>query len=178
MLKKTLAAVVLAFAAVVAAPIAANAAGYVPSGNVTVTGSTTANGTDSVSFGTGSFTGGESVTFSVTGSGTATISSFHAATVSLTKTATSSGSVTANVKLPANATGTYTLTATGQTSGNVGTAALSVVPADTGTAAAVGLAHTGSTLPMLLIWIAGGAVALGLALYLVLGLARRQRARA
>jgi hypothetical protein len=176
MLKKTLAAAVLAFVAVVATPIAANAAGYVPSGNVTVSGPTTPGGTNAVSFADGSFTGGETVTFTVTGSGTATISAFHAATVSATKVATASGAVTANVKLPANATGTYTLTATGQTSGNIGTAALTVVPADPSTAAA--LPHTGSTLPMLLIWIAGGAVALGLALFLVLGLARRQRARA
>jgi phage tail sheath gpL-like len=176
MLKKTLAIAALAFLAVVGTPLAANAAGYVPSSNVTVSGTVTAGGTVTVSFAAGSFTSGETVSFSVTGSGTATISAFRAATVTATKVATSSGAVSANVTLPANATGTYTLTATGLTSGNIGTAALTVVPADPGTAAA--LPHTGSTLPMLLIWIAGGAVALGLALYLVLGLVRRQRARA
>ena len=176
MLKKFFVAVVLALVAIVSAPLAANAAGYVPSSNITVTGSATPGGTVVVSFSSGSFNGGEDVSFSVTGSGSATISAFHAATVSATKVASASGSVSANVRLPSDATGTYTLTAVGLSSGNIGTAAFTVVPADAGSSG--GLAYTGSTLPMLLIWGAGGALVLGLALFLVLGLARRQRARA
>lgn len=183
MLKKTLAAVVLAFVALVATPLAANAADpYVPNNNVTVNGEVVAGGTVTVTFGPGSFSGSENVAFQVTGYGTVTLSAFKAATVTATKQATPAGAVSENVTLPTDAQGTYTLTATGITSGAVGTATLTVVPAAVAGApvAAVGqnLAHTGSTLPMLLIWTAGGAVVLGLALVVVLGLVRRQRANA
>ncbi len=172
MLKKTFAIIAVAFVAVFTAPLAANAAGYVPSSSVTVSGSVTPGGTVTVSFASGSFAANESVGFSVTGNGTATLSMFRAATVTTTKVASATGAVSVNVTLPANASGTYTLTATGVTSGNIGTASLTVVPADAGRS----LARTGSTLPMLLIWTAGGAGVLGIALFVVLGLVRRQRA--
>lgn len=184
MFKKTLAAIVLSLVAVVAIPTAANAAGYVPSGDVSVSGSATPGGTDTVSFGAGSFNGSENVSFSVTGNGTATLSTFRAATVTLTKQASASGAVSVNVTLPSNASGTYTVTATGLTSGNVGTAAITVSPADSAVGGSSssnsgnGLADTGSTVPMLLIWGAAGAIILGFALFFVRGLVRRQRARA
>lgn len=184
MLRKTLAAVALAFAALVATPLAANAAGYAPNSNVTVNGPVVAGGTVIVNFGPGSFAGSENVSFQVTGYGTVTLSAFKAATVTATKQATPAGAVSESVTLPTDARGTYTLTATGLTSGAIGTASLTVVPTDvagTSPVASSGsgmLAHTGSTLPMLLIWTAGGAVALGLALFVVLGLVRRQRADA
>ena len=182
MFKKTLAAIVLSLVAVVAIPTAANAAGYVPSGNVSVSGSATPGGTDTVSFGAGSFNGSENVSFSVTGNGTATLSTFRAATVSLTKQASASGAVSVNVTLPSNASGTYTVTATGLTSGNVGTASITVSPADSAVGGSSnsgnGLADTGSTVPMLLVWGAAGAIILGFALFFVRGLVRRQRARA
>ena len=183
MFKKTLAAIVLSLVAVVAIPTAANAAGYVPSGDVSVSGSATPGGTDTVSFGAGSFTGSENVSFSVTGNGTPTLSTFRAATVTLTKQASASGAVSVNVTLPTNASGTYTLTATGLTSGNVGTASITVSPADSAVGGSSsnsgnGLADTGSTVPMLLIWGAAGAIILGFALFFVRGLVRRQRARA
>lgn len=178
-MKKIIAAAMLVVVGVFAAPAVANAAGYVPSSDVAVSGPVTPGSTDSVGFAAGSFTPNESVTYSVTGEGRATLSA-ATATVSLTKTASASGAASVNVTLPQGATGTYSLTATGLTSGNVATAALTVVPADTASAngSTGGLAFTGSTGAMLLLWSAGGAIALGVALMLVLALVRRQRSNA
>jgi hypothetical protein len=176
--KKTFAAIALTVLAVFAVPAAANAAGYVPSSDVAVSGTATPGGTVTVAFETG-FTAGESVSFAVTGAGSATLAVFKSATVSLTKTATASGAASVAVTLPAGATGTYTTTATGLTSGTVGTAAITVAAADSGAAASKsGLAETGYNAPMLLIWAAAGAVILGLALVFVLMFVRRQRATA
>ncbi|AMM20475.1 hypothetical protein AX769_10355 [Frondihabitans sp. PAMC 28766] len=166
----------LVLGAMFVAPAAANAAGYVPSSNVTVSGAVVAGGTDTVGFASGSFDPGENVTFSVTGAGRVQLAALAQQTVTLTKAATSTGADSVSVTLPAGASGTYTLTATGATSGNVATAALSVVPAD-GTAASTSgaLAFTGSTVSMLVVWSAAGAVALGIAFMIVLALVRRQR---
>jgi predicted aconitase with swiveling domain len=174
--KKSFAAILIAIAAVFAMPLAANAAGYVPAANVTVTDSTPAPGqTVTVNFANGSYTGGstsgEDVNVGVTGNGTATVAIVKAATVTITKAASATGSLSVAVTLPANATGTYTLTATGVTSGNVGTAVLTVTAADAG-----GLAATGADFPFLMVWTAGGALLLGVALLLVLTVVRRQRA--
>jgi hypothetical protein len=140
-----------------------------------VSGAATPGGTVNVAFESG-FTAGESVSFAVTGEGSATLAVFKAATVSLTKTATAGGAASVAVTLPAGATGTYTTTATGLTSGTVGTAALTVAAADAGSSKA--LASTGYDAPMLLIWAAAGALILGLALVVVLNIVRRQRATA
>jgi hypothetical protein len=170
--KKSFAAILIAIAAVFAMPLAANAAGYVPAANVTVSDSTPAPGqTVNVNFANGSYNNGENVSVGVTGNGTATVAIVKAATVTITKAASATGSLTVAVTLPANATGTYTLTATGVTSGNVGTAALTVTAADAG-----GLAATGADFPFLMVWTAGGALLLGVALLLVLTVVRRQRA--
>jgi hypothetical protein len=170
--KKSFAAILIAIAAVFAMPLAANAAGYVPAANVTVSDSTPAPGqTVNVNFANGSYTNGENVNVGVTGNGTATVAIVKAATVTITKAASATGSLTVAVTLPANATGTYTLTATGVTSGNVGTAVLTVTAADAG-----GLAATGADFPFLMVWTAGGALLLGVALLLVLTVVRRQRA--
>lgn len=176
-LKKIFAASALVVVAVFAAPVAANAAGYVPASDVVVSGPVTPGGTATVGFKAGSFAGGETVSFSVTGSGAATLAAVTT-TVTATKVATASGSVSEKVTLPVGATGTYSLTATGLTSGNVATAALTVVPADAGAASSGSgsLAFTGSTVSMLAVWGAAGAVALGIAFMVVLALVRRQRA--
>ena len=174
MFKKTFAVIALAALAVLAGPVAANAATpYVPNSNIAVTGSTTAGGTSVITFASGSFTGNggsENVAFQVSGSGTATLSAVHSAVVSLTKAATAGG-VVINVKLPAGATGTYTVTATGATSGIVGTASITVKAAD-------GLPFTGASVSPLIIWGTGGVLLLGIALLLVRGIVRRQRANA
>ncbi|WP_035880197.1 hypothetical protein, partial [Cryobacterium sp. MLB-32] len=173
--KKTFAAIALAVLAVFAVPAAANAAGYVPDSAITVNGAVVAGGTVAVTFDDDAFAAGEQVRFDVSGEGTATLSVFKAATASITKTATAQGAATVNVTLPTDATGTYTVTATGLTSNNVSTSALTITAADAG---AGDLAATGYATPVVLIWAAGGALLLGLALVVVLTLLRRQRATA
>ncbi|PZF59444.1 sortase [Curtobacterium sp. MCBD17_034] len=180
-MKKTIAALVLAGAAVMAAPMAANAEGYVPASNVSVSGSVVAGGTTIINFAPGSFADSENVTISVTGAGAVTIGALPTQTVTAVRQASATGSLNAPITLPRGASGTYEVTATGVTSGNIATTALTVVPAAaTGTGATVtatstGLAFTGSTVPTLLVWSAGGAVVLGGALVGVTAATRRQR---
>jgi hypothetical protein len=179
--KKTIAALALAVFAVFAVPTAANAA-YVPDDSVTVSDSTPAPGeTVVVAFADAAFAGSEEVSFAVTGEGPITLSVFKAAveTQTIVKTADADGSVSVNVKLPEDATGSYTVTATGLSSGNIGSATLTVSAADAGAAASKsGLAETGYNAPMLAIWAAAGALLLGIALVVVLTFVRRQRATA
>ena len=179
-MKKLIAAAALVVVGLFAVPTAANAAGYVPASNVSVSGPVAPGAAATVGFAAGSFVANETVSISVTGEGAATIAAVQ--TVTATKTASANGALSFTVTLPTNARGTYSVTATGLSSGNVGTAALTVVPADAGASAigngTGGLAFTGSTTPTLVIWGAGGAVALGAALLAVMGLARRQRAEA
>lgn len=182
MLKKALAVLTVAFVALVAAPSAANAA-YVPSSNITVTGDAVPGGTVTVNFAAGSFAPNETVSASVSGDTPVTLSAVKAAVVSqFTKQASATGAVSINVTLPTNASGTYTLTATGLTSGNVGTAAITVVPASVAnTSASVGnaggaaLAETGASLPMLMVWIGVGALILGVAAVTTVGFVRKRR---
>ncbi|TFD45353.1 hypothetical protein E3T55_18975 [Cryobacterium frigoriphilum] len=110
-----------------------------------------------------SFLSLEKVNFTVTGSGTATLSAVRAATVTFSKTADVTGSVAVTVTLPANATGSYTLTAVGATSGF---AQKDVVIGE--------LASTGFPVSSLLVWAAAGVLLLGLALVLVQTAARRR----
>jgi hypothetical protein len=124
MARKTFAVIAPAILAVFAVPAAANAAGYVPAGNVSLSGNAVPGGT-----------------------------------------------------------------ATGLTSGTVGTAAITVTAVDAGSGTvntgngtanngSGDLASTGYDAPVLLIWGAGGALLLGIALVVVLTAVRRQRATA
>lgn len=173
MFEKSLAAAALAVLAVFAVPAAANAAGYVPDSNVSVSGTVAPGGTVEVTFTEGSFTPGEEVSFALTGENadSATLATFKAGVTSrsLVTTATDDGAVALDVTLPTDASGTFTTTATGLTSGTVGTASLG---SDSD------LASTGYNTPMLAIWAAAGALLLGVALVVVLGVVRRQRASA
>lgn len=184
MLKKALAVLSFALLAFVAAPSAANAAGYVPNNNVTVTGDAVPGGTVTVNFAASSFAPNESVAVSVSGNTAVTLSVVKAAVLtSFTKQASSTGALSVNVTFPTNASGTYTLTATGLTSGNVGTASITIVPAAGGTVANSGttannLANTGATLPILMIWTGAGALILGIAVIGGLTVVRRQRRKA
>lgn len=184
-MKKLIAAVVLAGAALLATPAVANAAGYTPDSNVTVSGSAVAGGTASVNFSEGAFQDNETVNVQVTGAGAVTLGALPTTTVSKTYTAASDGSLVVKVTFPQGASGTYNLTATGATSGVVGFAAFTVAPADAAVVPAAGagagtgtdgtLAFTGSTVSALALWVAGGAVVLGGGLLLVRGSVRRQR---
>jgi hypothetical protein len=182
MLKKTLATAGIALAVIVATPFAANAAApYVAADNTVVSDSTPAPGQAVTVAFENSFLAGEGVRFSVTGEGAVTIAAIT--TASVTKTATAAGNVSAVVTPPANASGTYTVTATGLTSGTVGTAALTVVAANSPAGSngvnanngsnADNLASTGGNLPIAAIWIASGVLVLGIVLVAVVGIRRR-----
>ncbi|PZF13072.1 hypothetical protein [Curtobacterium sp. MCLR17_034] len=184
-MKKLIAAVVLAGAALLATPAVANAAGYTPDSDVSVSGSAVAGGTAAVSFTPGAFQDNETVNVQVTGAGAVTLGALPTTTVSKSYTAAADGSLVVKVTFPQGASGTYNLTATGATSGVVGFAAFTVAPADAAAVPAAGagagngtdgtLAFTGSTVSALALWVAGGAVVLGGGLLLVRGSVRRQR---
>lgn len=178
MAKKIFAALALVLMGFFALPLAANAAGYPPDGNVLISGNKTPGGVVHVEFSQGFFTGGESVHFTVDGAGTVSIAAFKAATVSTDKAANTNGSIAFDITLPANASGTYTVTGTGSQSGTTGSASFTVTAADAGgstaTNAGSGLADTGSTISMLAIWVASGLVLLGAAFVTVRVIVRRQ----
>ena len=181
-MKKLIAAVVLAGAALLATPAVANAAGYTPDSSVSVSGNYAAGGTAAVSFTPGAFQDNETVNVQVTGAGAVTLGALPTTTVSKSYTASSDGSLVVRVTFPAGASGTYNLTATGATSGVVGLASFTVAPADAAAAAASGsngtngtLAFTGGTISALALWVGGGAVLLGGGLLVVRGSVRRQR---
>jgi hypothetical protein len=179
MAKKILAIAAIAIAATFAVPTAAMAAGYVPPGNVSSSGgaSETPGGTDTITFSAGSFNNGETVTVSVTGDPVATLAVIG--TVTKTYTATATGGVSFNVIIPTTATASsvYSVVATGNTSGNVGTDRITVA-ASASTPVSSGLAFTGGTISMLVVWGGAGLLALGLALVIVMRVVRRQRANA
>ncbi|AIV39427.1 MULTISPECIES: hypothetical protein [unclassified Curtobacterium] len=181
-MKKLIAAAVLAGAAFIAIPTAANAAGYAPDSSVSVSGSYVAGGTANVSFTDGAFQNGETVNVQVTGAGAVTLGALPTTTVSKAYTASPTGALVVKVTFPAGASGTYNLTATGATSGVVGLASFTVAPGDT--AVTVGsngnsgtpgqLAFTGGTISTLGLWAAGGAIVLGGGLLVARKSVRRQ----
>lgn len=174
MIRKTLAALTLIVMGLFLAPGVASAA-YVPQGEVTVTGDASPGGVVTVSFSDGVFLANESVAFTVSGEGTATLAVVRAATVNLTKQASSTGSVSVNVTLPADASGTYSVTALGLESGRVVTASITVSAAggQSPDADGNGLADTGFGMSLAVVWGAAGIVALGAALIAVLAVTRR-----
>ena len=177
MFKKILAGAGIALVAFFAVPAAAQA-GYGADESISVAGDPQPGENVAVTFDE-YFQPGEDVSFSLTGENAtgATLAVFKAAvnTKSLTKAADASGTSVLNVTLPTNATGTYTVSAAGLTSGIVGTAAVTVVAADgagNGSGNGDGLAVTGGT-AITTIWIAGGALALGVALLLIRTMRRK-----
>ncbi|PZF57762.1 hypothetical protein DEJ23_06370 [Curtobacterium sp. MCSS17_008] len=185
-MKKLIAAALIAGAAFVAVPTAANAAtsGYAPETAGTVTGDFVAGGTAIVNFNDNVFAAGETVNVQVTGAGAVTLGALPTTTVSETYTADAEGGLTIRVTFPAGGSGTYNLTATGATSGTVGTAFFTIAPAAGGTGTTVGstgntgtpgeLAFTGGTISTLGLWAAGGAIVLGGGLLVVRKSVRRQ----
>ncbi|WP_420363712.1 hypothetical protein AABM26_05125 [Curtobacterium aetherium] len=183
-MKKIIAAVVLAGAALLATPAAANAAGYAPDSSVAVSGNYSAGGVANVSFTDGAFQNNETVNVQVTGAGAVTLGALPTTTVSKAYTASPTGALVVKVTFPQGASGTYNLTATGATSGVTGLASFTVAPADAAGVAGNGatgangtngsLAFTGSTVSTLALWVAGGAVVLGGGLLVVRGSVRRR----
>jgi len=183
-MKKLIAAALIAGAAFVAVPTAANAAGYAPESAGTVTGAPVAGGTVSANFAADVFAPNEPVRVQVTGAGAVTLGALPTTTVSKDYTANSDGSLSVRVTFPAGGSGTYNLTATGTTSGQVGTGFFTIVPAagGAGTVGSTGgtgtpgeLAFTGGTISTLGLWAAGGALVLGGGLLVVRKSVRRQR---
>ncbi|UOE44304.1 hypothetical protein [Agromyces larvae] len=165
MIRRILATIAVAAAALFAAPAAAQASeggtGYVGQGtNLTLTVG---------QVGTMTFTG-------LPPSTPSTATAPDAVTLAVLKAATASrptdASGTVSYQVSSNTPGTYTVTVTaGQ---YVATGTLTVVPADTA-GKTTGTAATGFDLPVLWIWIAVGAIVLGAALVLVLTTVRRSR---
>jgi hypothetical protein len=174
MFKKTLATAGIALVAFFAAPVAANAQyAPAPSDDAIVV---TPGGTTTVPF--AGFEPSEEVSFTLTGENgaAATLAVFRAAisSASTTKTASTEGTTSVAVTLPTNATGDYTLVATGETSNASATAVITAAAAVDGDDNGDGddLAVTGGT-ALTAIWIAGGALGLGVVLLLVRGLRRK-----
>ena len=177
MVKKVFAAVVLAILAIFSVPAAALAAGYVPDSAITVSGAVVPGGTVTISIPAGSFQPNEPVAFSISGTGSPTIAVVKAATASVTKNATPVGSSSVTVGLPSNAAGTYNGTATGLRSGNIVTWTLFVSSSSGGAASeSGGLPATGYQFPTVLLWASAGALLVGIALLVVLVMARRRHA--
>jgi hypothetical protein len=171
--RKIIAGTGIALVALFAAPAAAQAV-YGPDESIIVDGDPQPGETVVVTFDE-YFEGDELVSGQVSGNGQPTIAIFKAATDSVTKAA-DNGTVAFDVTLPTDATGTYTVTATGLSSGLVGTAAITVVAEDgSGDEDGDGLAVTGGT-ALTAIWIAGGALGLGIVLLLVRALRRNSNA--
>lgn len=182
-MKKYIAAIVLALAALIATPAAANAAGYVPTGGISISGDAVPGGVVVVTFSDGSFLPDEPVDVSVTGAGAVTLGALPTTTVDKRYTASSTGSLVVRVTLPQGASGTYTLTARGLDSGRTYTATFTVVPsAAAGAAGTSGgkgnLAFTGGTVSSLALWAAGGALLVGGGVLATRTAVRRQRAAA
>jgi hypothetical protein len=175
--RKIIAGTGIALVALFAAPAAAQAV-YGPDENIIVEGDAQPGETIEVTFDE-YFEGDEQVSGQVSGNGQPTIAIFKAATDSVVKTAVD-GTVSFDVTLPTDATGTYTVTATGLESGLVGTADITIVAEDgsgsgSGDEDGDGLAVTGGT-ALTAIWIAGGALGLGIVLLLVRALRRNSNA--
>ena len=170
MFKKVLATLALAVMAIFAVPAAANA--YGPNSNGTVVGPIIPGQSVTIVFGPNAFSGSSNVSFTVSGNSVVTLGAFKAATTSFTKVSEADGSIELIVGLPEDASGTYTVTGTDE-DGNIGTAAFTVPAADAGSSA--GLPNTGAEVPVLALWTAGGALALGAALIAVMTIVRRQR---
>ncbi|RWZ68624.1 hypothetical protein ELQ92_05340 [Labedella populi] len=177
MFKKFIAGAGIALVALFAAPAAAQAV-YAPEEDVIVSGEAQPGETLAVTFDE-VFTPGEQVSAQVSGNGQPTIAIFKAATDSVTKAAGADGTVVFDVTLPTDASGTYSVTATGLESGIIAAADITVVAADSGSGAGDdsgdGLAVTGGT-ALTAIWIAAGALGLGVVLLLVRTLRRNANA--
>ena len=176
MMKKVLAAVVLAILAIFSVPTFASAAQYVPTCSASVTGSQTPGGTVIASFCNGSFIPGENVSWAVSGNTGVTLGVFRAATVTLVKQASSGGASSVSVTFPSNATGAYSITATGLASGTVGSATVPLATPSSGAGSSSGLPPTGYAFPTVLLWAAGGALLLGITVVVMLTMARRRHA--
>lgn len=191
--KKVFAAAIFATIALTSIPIAANAVGYVPEANISVSIDPVPGGGGSIDFSEASFNPGETVEWTSTGDFAPTIGTLAVVTASGSKSAGTDGSLALSVGIPEGAVGTVSVVATGTESGNIGSASITVAPtgvgsgsgtsggssggsgSDAGGSSQGALPNTGSSFPMLTLWIGAGILALGIAFIVVLRVSRRQR---
>ena len=169
-LRTKIAAVVIAVAAIVAAPAAANA--YTPVAPSGTSFITSPGGTVTVPF-TG-FAPNEDVSFTLTGenaaSATLAVVKTAITSKSLVKAADASGAVSVTVTLPSNAKGAYSLTAVGLSSDASTAVTITATASGSG-----GLPATGVDSASLMgVWIGGGVLLLG-GLAVTVFAVRRQR---
>jgi hypothetical protein len=174
MIKKVLATAGIALIAFFAVPSTANAQ-YAPAPSddsiIVAPG-------DTVTIPFAGFAPSENVTFTLTGesASSATLALFRAAvdSTTLTKAASTDGTVSVDVTLPTNAVGDYVLAAVGLESDATASTIISVAAAvdpdeeaDDDDLAVTGVSALST------VWIAGGALGLGVVLLLVRGLRRK-----
>lgn len=174
MFKKALAVGALAVLAIFSVPTAANAAPYGDgSGNA---GTVVVAPGQPASLTFGGFAANEPTTASAPDA--VTLGALKVVTTA-SKPANASGSVTYTAT--ATQPGTYNVTVTG-VSGQIRTGTFTIAPADSGSGSGSNadgsLPNTGLETPMLIVWAAGGALALGIALVFVLTVVRRNKASA
>lgn len=196
MLRATFAALAVASALVLSAPLAASAAVPTAVGcggvsmpyanSVTVTSDSptvTPGGTTSVTFSNGYFAPGDAVTVSVAGVNASNVSLQSGSASGLGSVETmsdSAGGLVVSVTFPQSAEGTYTVSGIsnsgcGGLDVTVDTApgSNSVTASTTDAAAADQLAFTGGTLPTILLVTGGGALIFGAILLMIRSRARR-----
>ncbi|TFC31590.1 hypothetical protein E3O25_00425 [Cryobacterium sp. TMT1-3] len=157
--KKFIAITALAALAIFAVPAAASAVEYVPGGGVTVTvtGEPTPGGTVTVTAEPGSFPDDSSAKITLSGAPKLSMGAVKAPTA----TVNDAGAVSLTVVLPATAVGSQTATVTGAQTARAGSAAITLIGADSSTTR---LASAGYAAPSALIWGGAAALLLGLAL--------------
>jgi len=171
MLKKTLAAVVVAGALLFTGASAANA-DYTPDDNVTVSDSTPAPGQTIVITITGIADGIPWVTFSTTDAGVTLSSIVPTAVTSSVQKDVVDGTASAN--FVAAEPGNYTVTVTDPDGNVLETVGITVAAAGAGDDDE--LPSTGGTVPAVALWVGAGALGLG-GLAVVAGTARRRAAQ-
>lgn len=172
MLKKFFAVALLALLSIFTVPAVANAAGYGGTGDNGGTIVVAPGAAATLTF--GGFLPGEATTASAPDAVTL-------ATVKVVSSANKPAGSDGSVSYTASATqpGSYTITVASAT--NVATATFVVAPADSGTGSGSGssadgsLPNTGLETPMLIVWGAAGALALGVAMVFVLNVVRRNK---
>ena len=173
MLKKFFAVALLALLSIFAVPAVANAAGYGDNGQNAGTVVVAPGAPATLTF--SGFAAGESTTASAPDA--VTLGALKVV-VTANKAAAADGSVSYTAS--ATAPGSYTITVTGA-GGAIRTGTLTVAPTDSGSGSGSGssadgsLPNTGLETPMLIVWGAAGALALGVALVFVLNVVRRNK---
>lgn len=176
-LTKALAASAIIAGAVFAAPVAANAATYVPTADATTSTTAVPGGPFSLTFDNGDFTPNAALKATFTSTGpvptTASTAAFLAATAGpvAVGNANAQGGATLTGTVPANATADITVTLTDGIYTAVGTIDVTAAAG----AGSSSLATTGTYISIATIWGAVGLVALGGGLIAVRVVTRRKR---